>query len=257
MTVESRYVDRYLGSPSVPDSQAKSAGGVAEARPASQRAGSGVSPTPALQSLMVRPIAIRTAKSLIQRHHYLHSLPGGTQLAFGVFFGTSLLGALTLGVGPANAHRLIDGSGPRDCATLTRLWLSDDLPKNSESRVIGTVLRSLKKHTDLKFLLSYADPAQGHLGTIYQATGWLYTGTSSAVPLYDVGDGVIRHSRSLAHAYGTHSLRHFAEHGVIVRLVAQVAKHRYVYILDPSWRDRLKPSVLPYPRRNEESSLCK
>ena len=255
MTVENGYIDESPNIPSVPDSRAKSAGGVGEARPAPQRAGSGVSPTPALQSLMVRPVPIRTAKSLVQRHHYLHSLPGGTQLAFGVFLGTSLLGALTLGVGPANAHRLVDGAGPRDCATLTRLWLSDDLPKNSESRVIGIVLRSLRKYTELKFLLSYADPAQGHLGTIYQATGWLYTGLSSAMPLYDVGDGKLRHSRSLAHAFGTHSLRHFAGHGVDVKLVAQVAKHRYVYILDRSWRNRLKPPVLQYPKSKEESDL--
>ena len=49
------------------------------------------------------------------------------------------------------------------------------------------VMRSLKRHTGLKFLVSYADPAQGHLGTIYQATGWVYTGLSEAMPMYDIG----------------------------------------------------------------------
>jgi hypothetical protein len=226
-----------------------SAGGVAAARPEDHRAGGGATPTPALQQLQVKPVPVILAKKLVERHHYLHSLPGGTRLAFGVFMGHRLLGAMTLGVGPLNAYSLVDGASPDDCLTLTRLWLSDELPKNSESRFIGVVLRSLRKNTALKFLVSYADPAQGHLGTIYQATGWVYTGLSEAMPLYDVGDGQARHSRSLSHAYGTHSLEHFSGHGVQVKLVPQEAKHRYLYFLDPVWRARLRAPELPYPKK--------
>jgi hypothetical protein len=123
------------------------------------------------------------ARKLLEREHYLHSFPGGTKLAFGAFLSARLLGALTLGAGPAYAYSLVDGATPDDCLTLSRLWLSDELPKNSESRFIGVVLRSLRKNTGLNFLVSYADPAQGHLGTIYQATGWVYTGLSQATPL--------------------------------------------------------------------------
>ena len=226
-----------------------SAGGVTAARPVFQRAGGGASPTPALQSLQVRPIPIRSAKAILVCEHYLHSMPGGTQLAFGVFLESRLLGALTLGAGPANAHRLVDGASPRDCLTLSRLWLSESLPKNSESRVLGVVVRSLTKHTNLKFLISYADPAQGHVGTIYQAAGWLYTGLSQAMPLYDLGDGKARHSRSLAHAFGTHSVRYFQANGIPIEVVPQAAKHRYLCFLDSTWRHRLRPEVLPYPKR--------
>ncbi len=213
--------------------------------------GPGASPRAALQSLQVRPISTRVARSILEPHHYLHSLPAGTRLAFGVFACPRLLGALTLGVGPKNVYRLVEGATPDDCATLTRLWLSDDLPANSESRVLGVTLRALKRHTGLRFLVSYADPSQGHVGTIYQATNWVYTGFSEVMPLYDIGDGKPRHSRSLSHAYGTHSVRHFARHGVNVRLVPQAAKHRYIYFLDPSWRQRLMAAAKPYPRRKE------
>ena len=153
-------------------------------------------------------------------------------MTFGVFLGQRLLGAIALGVGPFNAHRLVDGAAPADCLTLSRLWLSDELPKNSESRVLGVVVRSLRNHTSLKFLLSYADPAQGHLGTIYQATGWIYTGLSQAMPLYDLGDGRVRHSRSLAHGFGTHSVRHFKAKGISIKVIPQSPKHRYLYFLD-------------------------
>lgn len=238
-------------TPTFPLTQSKCAGGVRKARPAFQRAGSGANPTPALQFFVIRPIPFLTAKILLERNHYLHSLPGDTQLTFGVFVGSGLSGVLTLGAGSANGYQLMRGARRQDCATLTRLWLSDDLPKNSESRVVGVVLRALRKHTDLKFVISYADPTQGHLGIVYQAGGWTYTGLSSQTPLYDLGDGKLQHPRNVAHAFGTRSVHHFAKHGVNVKVVSQAAKHRYIFFLDPSWRDRLVPPVLPYPKRQE------
>ena len=193
------------------------------------------------------------ARELLVLGHYLHSFPGGTQLAFGVFEGLRLMGALTLGAGPAQAYRLVEGAGPRDCLVLTRLWLSDDLPPCSESLVLGIVLRALRSSTDVKFVISYADPTQGHVGYIYQATNWLYTGLSQATPLYDIGDGQLYHSRTLSQIYGTHSLKYLRDHGVQARLVSQEPKHRYVYFLDSSWGERLNVPVLPYPKLSMEA----
>jgi hypothetical protein len=230
-----------------------SAGSVAAARPKDHRAGGGATPTPALQQIKVKPVPFSMARQLLVREHYLHSFPGGTKLAFGAFVGTRLLGALTLGAGPANAYSLVEGATPDDCLALTRLWLSDELPKNSEGRFLGVVLRFLKRHTNLKFLVSYADPSQGHLGTIYQATNWIHTGLSQATPLYDIGNGRHYHSRTLSHAFGSHGLAHFQRHGIDVKLVPQKAKHRYLYFLDSTWRERLRVSVLAYPKREESS----
>jgi hypothetical protein len=198
---------------------------------------------------MVKPVPFVLARKLLEREHYLHSFPGGTKLAFGPFVGNRLLGALTLGAGPSYAYSLVDGATPDDCLTLSHLWLADELPKNSESRFIGGVLRSLKRHTQLKFLVSYADPVQGHLGTIYQATGWVYTGLSQATPLYDIGDGRHYHSRSLSHSFGSQGLAHFQRHGIDVKLVPQQAKHCYLYFLNPAWRARLRTPALPYPKK--------
>jgi len=229
-----------------------SAAGVPESTASSQEAGRGSTPTAALHSLLVKPIPAVVAKPIVEHYHYLHSFPAGTKLTFGVFYQTRLLGAMTLGVGPTHAHSLVRQAIPADCMTLTRLWLADELPKNSETFVMGIVLRALRKYSDLKFILSYADPSRGHLGIIYQASGWLYTGLSHAMPLYDIGDGVSRHSRSLSHAFGSHSIKHFAKHGVKVKLVSQSAKHRYIYFLARDWQTRLKVPILPYPKKEEE-----
>ena len=114
--------------------------------------------------------------------------------------------------------------------------------------MLGFTLRSLKRHILLKFLITYADPAQGHLGYIYQSTNWVYVGLSQATPLYDIGDGRLYHSRTLSQICGTHSLKYLRGQGVQASLVPQQPKHRYIYFLDSSWRERLKVPVLSYPK---------
>jgi hypothetical protein len=206
----------------------------------------------ALHDLRLIPISRVDAKTLIVRNHYSHTLPGGTKMSFGVILNGRLLGVMTFGVGPFYGYKLVDGATPDDVVTLTRLWLSDELPRNSESKVLGTALRSLKRDTSIKFVLAYSDPAVGHLGIIYQATNWLYTGLSTATPLYDIGDGILHHSRSLAHQLGSHSIRYLTLQGINARIIPQQAKHRYIYFLKESWRSRLAVPVLPYPKKERE-----
>jgi hypothetical protein len=210
----------------------------------------GLNPETVLHSLQIIPLSYPEAKNLLVHNHYLHSFPGGTKLTFGVFVDYQLKGALTFGVGPYLGYKIVNNVCPDDVVTLTRLWLSDELPYNSESRVLGMVLRSLKKETSLKFVLTYTDPAAGHVGTIYQSTNWVYTGLSSATPLYDIGDGILHHSRSLAHRLGTHSIQYLKSQGIDVKTVPQFPKHRYVYFLDESYCSRLMVPVLPYPKRS-------
>jgi hypothetical protein len=123
-----------------------------------------------VKSLRVQPIPLLMAKQLIECNHYSHSIPGGTMLTFGGFLNSRLMGAITFGTGPFNAYSLAEGARPDDCLTLNRLWLSDELPPNSESRVIGRVLQALKQNTQIKFINTYADLSLGHTGTIYRAT---------------------------------------------------------------------------------------
>jgi hypothetical protein len=226
-----------------------SAVSISESTVSSQEKGAGPTPSTALQQIIIRPVPFVVAREIIEKNHYLHSLPGGTKLTLGIFLANSLLGALTFGAGPSLAYRLVRDATIDDCLALTRLWLSELLSPNSESRVIGAAIRALKKHTDIKFLVTYADPAAGHTGIIYQSTNWLYTGLSDISPLYDLGDGVLRHSRTLGYTFCSHSRKYFESRGISIKPVYQPAKHRYVYFLDSSWRERLQVPVLPYPKK--------
>ena len=235
------------------------AGGVVRGTPSDQGGGGGAEPTPALQprDLELRVVPHAVAAALIVREHYLHAMCAGARLSFGVFAGERLAGAVALNAGPVGGPRLADGATTRDCLSLARLWLADDLPRNSESRVLALVVRALRRHTAVRFLVSYADPAAApggipHVGYVYQAAGWLYTGLSEPQPLFDLGDGRPVHTRSIASVWGTHSKPFFEARGLHVREVPTVGKHRYVSFVDPTWRARLRVPVLPYPKTGGE-----
>jgi hypothetical protein len=200
-----------------------------------------------VKSLEVRAVSPNTIRPLIEERHYLRSMPAVSKLCFGVYLRDALEGAVVFTSGPRHGHRLLQAAKPQDVSVLARLWLSDNLPKNSESRVIGVVLRIIRKSTSWKVLISYADPNAGHLGTIYQATGWYYLGQTEANSYIEL-DGDTYHPRTIYNRYGSNSLTHLRATGIAATRFAMRGKHRYVYVLNPGWRWRLCHKVQPYPR---------
>jgi len=184
----------------------------------------------------------------MERHHYLHSMPAAARRCYGVFLDGRLLGGVVFTSGARHGHRLLTATKPQDVATLARLWLGDEVPTNSESRVLGIVLRDLRRTTDWKLLLSYADPAAGHVGTIYQATGWLYLGETAGETYVRLSDGRLHHPRSVSSRYGSNRVTHLNATGVGARREFLGGKHRYVYPLDPAWSWRLRPAQRAWPR---------
>ena len=238
-----------------------SADGVKVARLATQRARGGANPTSALQplasikpkDLVVGPISPREARNSCKRYHYLKSYPGGSLLDFGIFVQQALLGVVVIGAGAFNIHRLFKDAEPDQVVCLSRLWLDDRCGRNSESRVLGIICRSLRRwRPDLKALVASSDPSVGHLGMIYNAAGFAYLGTSDGMPAYQLSDGSIHHSRTLSHRFGTHSMAHLKAQGVEIHTVPQTPKHLYVSLLDPTWKARLTRAILPYPTLEDE-----
>lgn len=206
-----------------------------------------------VRALRVEPVAAQVVADLITQEHYLHSMPTAACACFAVTVGVELHGAVVFASGARHSHRLIGAGQPQQIATLARLWLSEECPKNSESRVLGIVLRHLKRDGRWKLLLSYADPAAGHVGTIYQASGWLYLGQGVPSSYLDLGDGRLVHPRSVYERFGSNAVRHLRRTGIAATRRYLPGKHRYAYVLDPSWRWRMTAQPIPYPHRCSDS----
>lgn len=139
------------------------------ASPLFQEECGGSIPTSALQ-LHFEPIHLRTALAMNKEwHSRLPDLPFDTVnmkhgRAFGAIHG-GIYYAIAIWSTPV-AIKLDDGT----TVELRRMAIADDAPKNTASRMLGWMIREMKK-THYEKAISYQDP-DVHKGTIYKASGW-------------------------------------------------------------------------------------
>ena len=122
---------------------------------------------------------------------------------------------------------------PDRCLELRRLCLIDDTPKNAESFFIAKSLRWLKTHTNWEYVISYADPDQGHEGVIYRASNFKYEGVTSVGSQLEV-DGELFHIRTLTmtqRPYGQEINRRYKDGDPNVKIVKTKPKHIFTYKL--------------------------
>ena len=167
--------------------------------------------------------------------HYAKRIPS-ISFAFGLYEDQILKGVLTIGK-PASPS-LCDGICGKDFSKyvyeLNRLCVDDNLEKNTLSFFVG---KCLKLIPDNMILVSYADTIMNHHGYIYQATNWIYTGSTKERTDIGFEDG--SHSRHYSKEID-YSIRKFRS-----------SKHRYVFFIGnqrKNFKKNLNYSIEPYPK---------
>lgn len=133
-----------------------------------------------LSDLQVHECARSDAEPFIEKWHYSHGCKGVTSsLCFRVDVDDRLVGAAVFGL-PAGmgVYKKYSEDGRYKLLELRRFVMIDDLPPNNESYVLSRMLKTCREE-GIERVLSYADPAHGHQGIIYQATGFTRLGTTS------------------------------------------------------------------------------
>lgn len=184
--------------------------------------------------MKVLPInTFETEPWLLEKHYAKRMCP--ISFAFGLYNDEQLVGVVTYGV-PASPFLCMGvcGIDNKDkVLELNRLCLNDGV-KNGASFLVSKSLQMLPKPT---IVVSYADTAMGHVGYIYQASNFLFTGTTKERTDMAGEDG--KHSR---HNLGNSENR-----------INRSAKHRYVYFVGSksqknSLLKQLNYEVSPYPK---------
>lgn len=198
------------------------------------------------------------AKELVVKNHYSHKWTS-CRYAIGLFDDEELIGVAVYGfpVGRQTVKSIAPILGNDEVLELTRLWLVDEAPKNSESYFLGRTFDWLKKNTKTKVLISYSDPLYGHVGTIYQATNWLYQGNNTMLVkgYLHLINGEIMHPRKVVSVYGTIKTNEILKIDPDYKRIETKKKHRYIYILRGKKKilQVLKHKILPYPKDNSGS----
>ena len=183
--------------------------------------------------MKVLPIKNEETYSWLLQKHYAKRIPQ-IMYAFGLYDDEHLVGVVTYGI-PASPSLCMGVCGEEwsdKVLELNRLCLENN-DKNQSSFLVANSIKMLPKPT---IVVSYADTAQGHIGYVYQATNFLFTGTTKERT--DMGGRDGKHSR---HSKDP-SIRVFRS-----------AKHRYIYFHGTKQHKKLLNSLLkyniePYPK---------
>jgi hypothetical protein len=199
----------------------------------------------------IEKVDYKTAMDVVVKNHYLHR-KAPCSFAFGLFCkSTALLcGVIVYGT-PSSAplRKGICGYEERNnVIELTRLWIKDGTPKNVESYLIGNTLKKINK----EIVVSYADCSQGHVGIVYQATNWIYTGLSAKRTNWTI-EGIDRHCQTIADKYTATEVRTLYRDRF--SLTERPRKHRYIYFNCSSKRkkellSKLNYRIHKYPKKN-------
>ncbi len=122
--------------------------------------------------LHIRVIPAQTAREVAEERHYMRRKPM-VSWAFGLHLDDELMGIATFGT-PASRHMQqgVCPSDPSMVIELNRVWLSDELPRNSESWFLSRALKLMPPY----IVVSYADTTVGHIGHMYRALNFRYAG---------------------------------------------------------------------------------
>lgn len=191
----------------------------------------------------VEQIPRSKAQPFIESIHYSRKLPSNVVKCFGLFEENELIGVVTFGIqaSPSLCKGLAGEENRKNVLELNRLAIKPGY--NGNNRASFLVSHSLKMLPSWTYVVSYADTGWTHVGYIYQACNFLYTGMSSKrVDTYQPSG---KHSR--AYDKNNHSELHQTRN----------QKHRYVYLVGTKrekkeMRKKLKYKVFDeYPKGNE------
>lgn len=189
----------------------------------------------------------------IETWHYSQNINGvKAKYCFALYNNDKIIGAcIFAGMAMAGQWKKY-GNTEDEVIELRRLCCIDDTPKNTESYFISKSIKYLKKYTNIKTIVSYADPNYGHEGTIYKASNFAYKGRTSKTKVILYNNRKY-HDKTIRAKYNK-KLKPFAikikealEKGT-AKYIEQEGKHIYVMSLS-------RKKVLPEPPIDNGTSI--
>jgi hypothetical protein len=202
-------------------------------------------------------VTAEVARMACARWYYRPEMPLGKLVRIGVWETGVFKGVIIFGMGASADLGTPYGLTGFECCEMVRAAL-DHNHKTSVSRIIAIALKLLKKQSPgLRAVVSFSDPAAGHVGTIYQAMGWIYTGTTAPDKQYIDPAGRAWHSR-LASKTGWKkglggSLIKCAKTSEC-RVVKLEGKHRYVWPFDTAISAVIRQREKAYPKKTADEA---
>lgn len=183
--------------------------------------------TPTSPLWRIDPIQHQEAKQFVESWHYSKRMPTGQNICFGLRQKGRLYAVTVYGIGvnPYQAEYL----GVKSVVELKRMCRREPKEQYQLSRLIRLTWRMIRRKQAYEALVAFADPAQGHEGTVYKAAGFTYRGLTNAEWHVIDKDGNLRHRRFVQRTAERRGISiSEARNELGVRRVKMPPKHRWV-----------------------------
>ena len=196
-----------------------------------------------MEVLKIDPLMV---KDWFLKIHYAKRIPS-ISYAFGLYINKELFGVVTYGT-PSSSTLKNGIAGQKNnqiVLELNRLVFKKQI-KNGASYLIG---KSLKYLPTPSIVVSYADTGQGHIGYIYQACNFIYTGLSAKRTDWKIKGKENLHGQTIADmsrgVQGSRVQFMRDKFGDDFYLKDRDRKHRYIYIVGNKYdKSRIKNELL-------------
>lgn len=195
------------------------------------------------------------AKYACENWHYSRSVPVPPLVKIGAWEDSKFIGVVIFSRGANNNLLKPFNLDQTQGCELTRIALTSHL--SPVSRIGRLAILFLKRMSpDLRLIVSFADPAEGHHGGVYQAGNWIYTGRQPPTTEFIAPDGKQWHGRMVSKdgKIKVHGIYRKCWRVDQCKPVIKEGKHRYLMPLDAEMRARILPLARPYPKRAESDT---
>lgn len=194
--------------------------------------------------------------------HYSHSVPANP-VGYNVYNGNDeWCGCILYAVGATQNIGAPYGIPTGGVLELVRVALNGK--QEHTSQAVAMSLKRLKADVpQCRLVVSYADVDQNHLGTIYQATNWIYEGMSKG-DTYFIIHGTKTHRKTIHSRIVTidgkrrrcpetlEAVRRFFDPNATV--FRSAGKRKYLMPLDKAMKRQIAHLAKPYPKTDENWS---
>jgi len=211
-----------------------------------------------VDKISIKIIDRDTAKQIVIKKHYMKTFPAGAALFYGIFHGglKTVRGVAVFGKSSStNSKCKIFGIKENEILEMQRLWVSDLLGHNAESKILSLIMKNIKQNApQIKVIWTYAGGCKDDCGIVYQSSGFMFLGSEECNDFYLTKSGeykniisALRFSKAPKHLKKKEDIAAYLYgEGELLK----THRHYYFYPICKKIRRVMAKAVKPFPKQS-------
>ena len=206
-----------------------------------------------------------SAKKCVLKNHYMKTFPAGAKIYIGVIHEgfDGLVGVAVFGSSTGTNAKIKlfpDNIESKNIIEMQRLWISDEMGHNAESKTLSLCMDMFKKSLPvIKVVWTYAGGCKDDCGIVYQSSGFQFLGSEPCDDFYLTENGeyknIINALRFGKGPKGEKDRKKIAEHLWGKGEFIKAHRHFYFYAICKKTRRLMENKTKAFPKHSAKYRL--